>query len=119
MAEDKAAKVFVDASMNRMFNPYHFTNLVKQSGMIGADAIGRAAVGWFMLNEIDFRYGIGDPVIGEMGSRIVHEVLSDYSEIPDYDPSRGFADRGPDVSGTWDKYESQHSPSFVRRGFDE
>ena len=119
MAEDKAAKSFIEASYNRKFNPYHFSNLVKCEGVIPASMLNRAAIGWFRINEIDFRYGIGDPVIGEMGSRIVHEVLSDYSEIPDYDPSRGFADRGPDVSGTWDKYESQHSQSFVRRGFDE
>jgi hypothetical protein len=119
MAEDKAAKVFVDASMNRMFNPYHFTNLVKQSGMIGADAIGRAAVGWFMLNEIDFRYGIGDPVTGELASRIVHEVLNDYEEIPSYNPGRGFSGGGVDAVGTWSHYESKHSPSFIRRGVDE
>ena len=54
MSEEKAAKVFVEASMNRMYNPYHFANLVKQASAISADAMGRAAVGWFMLNEIDY-----------------------------------------------------------------
>ena len=118
MQEEKAAKVFVEASMNRMYNPYHFVNLVKQAGVIPADAMGRAAVGWFMLNEIDYRYGIGDPVTGELASRIVHEVLSDYEEVPNYNPSRGFEGGGSDTRGTWEDYESRYSPSFIRRGVD-
>lgn len=119
MSEEKAAKVFVEASMNRMYNPYHFANLVKQASAISADAMGRAAVGWFMLNEIDYRYGLGDPITGELASRIVHEVLSDYKEVPSYDPSRGFEDGSRSGRGTWEDYQSRYSPSFVRRGFDE
>lgn len=118
MQEDKAAKAFIDASMNRLYNPYHFANLVKQAGAVPASAMNRAAVGWFMLNEIDYRYGIGDPVIGEMATRIVNEVLSDYAEIPDYNPGRGFEGGSGSAPGTWEDYESRYSPSFIRRGFD-
>jgi hypothetical protein len=118
MIEEKAAKAFVDASMNRMYNPYHFVNLVKQAGVIPADAMGRAAVGWFVLNDIDYRYGVGDPVIGELASRIMNEVLSDYEEVPAYNPGRGFEGGGGGNRGTWEDYESRYSASFVRRGFD-
>lgn len=118
MSEDKVAKVFVDASMNRMFNPYHFVNLVKQSGTIAAAAMNRTAVGWFMLNEIDHRYGLGDPVVGDMSARIVHEILNDYEELPDYDPGRGFANPSASARGTWEGYKPSHNPTFVRRGLD-
>ena len=116
MAEEKAAKAFVDASMNRMYNPYHFVNLVKQAGVIPADAMGRAAVGWFVLNDIDYRYGVGDPVIGELASRIMNEVLSDYEEVPDYNPGRGFASGSTNPSGTIEDYQARYAPSFVQRG---
>lgn len=118
MSEEKAAKAFIEASMNRMYNPYHFVNLVKQSGAIPAAAMNRAAVGWFMLNEIDHRYGLGDPIVGDMSARIVHEVLNDYEEIPDYNPGRGFEGGDGSPSGTWGEYESRHNPTFIRRGVD-
>jgi hypothetical protein len=118
MTEEKAAKAFIEASMHKMYNPYHFVNLVKQAGAIPADAMSRAAVGWFMLNEIDYRYGVGDPVIGELASRVMSEVISDYEEVPTYNPGRGFEDGGDGRGGTWQDYESRYSPSFVRRGFD-
>lgn len=119
MSEEKAAKVFIEASHNRLYNPYHFANLVKQAGTIPANALHKVAIGWFRLNEIDYRYGIGDPITGDMAARIVHEVLNDYEELPNYNLSRGFEAGGPDSRGTWENYEQQHSPSFIRRGFDD
>lgn len=118
MAEQKAAKAFIEASYNRLMNPYHFANLVKSEGAIPASMLHRVAVGWFMLNEIDYRYGIGDPITGDMASRIVHEVLNDYEELPNYNPSRGFEADSPDTRGTWADYESRHNPTFIRRGVD-
>ena len=117
MSEEKAAKAFIEGSHNRLFNPYHFSNVIKSAGIIPASMLHRAALGWFRLNEIDYRYGIGDPVIGEMGSRIVHEVLNDYDEYPDYNPGRGLPQ--PAIAkGTWDDFESNYQPSYVRRGVD-
>jgi hypothetical protein len=118
MVEQKAAKAFIEASYNRLMNPYHFANLVKSEGAIPASMLHRVAVGWFMLNEIDYRYGIGDPITGELASRIVHEVLSDYEEVPDYNPNRGLEGGGSDSRGTWEDYENRYSPSFIRRGID-
>ena len=118
MAEEKAIKAFVDASHNRMFSPYQFADAVRLAGVIPASVLNKVAIGWFRLMEIECRYGVGDPIIGELGSRIVHEVLNDYEEVPDYNPGRGFADNGRGNRGTWEDYESRYSPSFVRRGFD-
>lgn len=118
MAEQKAAKAFIEASYNRLMNPYQFANLVKSEGAIPASMLHRAAVGWFMLNEIDYRYGLGDPVTGDMAARIVHEVLNDYEELPDYNPSRGFEAGSPDTRRTWSEYEQGYSPTFIRRGVD-
>ena len=118
MSEDKAAKYFIEASYNRMFNPYHFSNLVKSEGEIPASMLHRVAIGWFRLNEIDHRYGLGDPVVGDMSARIVYEVLSDYEELPEYNPGRGFEGGGTDTRGTWEGYESRVSKTFVRRGVD-
>jgi hypothetical protein len=117
-AEDKAVKAFIEASHNRLYNPYHFANLVKIAGAIPGSALHRTAIGWFMLSEIDYSYGVGDPVVGQLASRIVHEVLSDYEELPDYNPSRGFESGSASVGGTWEDYESRYTPSFIRRGFD-
>jgi len=116
MPEQKAAKAFIEASQNRMYNPYHFANIIKTHGGWAADALHKVSIGWFMLNEIDYRYGIGDPVVGEMASRIMHEVVNDYDEVPDYNPGRGFAAGDTDSPGTLSYYESQYNPSFVRRG---
>ena len=116
MTEQKAAKAFITASSDRLFNPYHFANIIKSNGSFASTALHKTAIGWFVLNEIDYRYGIGDPVIGEMGARIVSEVLSDYEELPDYDPGRGFAAADSRPIGTWGEYESTYSPSFIQRG---
>lgn len=118
MSEQKVAKAFIDASHNRLWNSYHFVDIIRQAGQIPASAMHKAAVGWFMLMEIEHRYGIGDPMAGEMGSRIVHEVLSDYEELPDYNPGRGFESSSGDARGTWANYEPRASASFVRRGVD-
>ena len=37
MVEQKAAKAFIEASYNRLMNPYHFANLVKSEGAIPAE----------------------------------------------------------------------------------
>ena len=116
MPEQKAAKAFIEASQNRMYNPYHFANIIKTNGGWSANMLHRVAIGWFMLNEIDHRYGIGDPVVGEMGARIMHEVVNDYDEIPEYNPGRGFATGDTNTAGTMSDYESRYNPSFVRRG---
>lgn len=117
-AEDKAVKAFIDASHNRLYNPYHFANLIKIAGAIPGSALHKTAIGWFRLSEIDYSYGVGDPIVGEIGSRIVHEVLSDYEELPDYNPSRGFEGGTGDSRRTWDNYEQGHNPAFIRRGYD-
>lgn len=117
-AEDKAVKAFIDASYNRLYNPYHFANLIKIAGAIPGSALHKTAIGWFRLSEIDYSYGVGDPMVGEISSRIVHEVLNDYEELPNYNPSRGFEADSPDTRGTWADYESRHNPTFIRRGFD-
>lgn len=116
MPEQKAAKAFIEASNNRMYNPYHFANLVKTAGGYPAAMLHKVAIGWFMLNQIDFHYGIGDPVVGEMGARIMQEVVNDYEEVPDYNPGRGFAVGDTDSPGTMEDYQSRYNPSFVQRG---
>lgn len=116
--EIKVAKVFADASYSRLFNSYHFADLIRNAGAIPAAAMQRAAVGWFMLMEIEHRYGIGDPMAGEIGSRIVHEVLSDYEEIPDYNPGRGLEGGSGSTRGTWEGYEPNVAKTFIRRGAD-
>lgn len=116
MPEQKAAKAFITAANDRMYNPYHFANIIKVHGGWPAAMLHRVACGWFQLNEIDYRYGIGDPIVGEMGSRIVLEVLADYEELPDYNPGRGFAVGDSDSAGTFSEYESTYSPSFIQRG---
>lgn len=118
MSEEKAAKAFVEASHNVLFSPYNFADIVRLAGTIPASALNKTAIGWFRLMEIEHRYGLGDPVIGELGSRIVHEVLNDYEESPNYNPGRGFEDNGATSRGTWDDYESRYTPSFIRRGYD-
>ncbi len=118
MSDEKAAKAFIEASHNVLFSPYNFADIVRVAGAIPASALNKVAIGWFRLMEIEHRYGIGDPVIGELGSRIVHEVLSDYEELPNYNPGRGFEDGGGSARGTWEDYESRYSPSFIRRGVD-
>ena len=118
MAEDKAAKAFIEASHNVLFSPYGFADKVRLSGVIPASILNKVAIGWFRLMEIEHRYGIGDPAIGELGARIVHEVLSDYEELPNYNPGRGFEGGGTDTRGTWSDYESKNPPTFIRRGFD-
>jgi hypothetical protein len=117
-AEEKAVKAFVEAANNRMYNPYHFANLIKIEGGYPAQMLHKVAIAWFMLSDIDYGYGVGDPMVGQMASRIVHEVLSDYEELPEYNVSRGFENRGGGSGGTWDDYESRYTPSFIRRGFD-
>lgn len=128
MIEDKAIKAFVEASQNRLFNPYHFANAVKtytapgeltswSNGLtVAASQLHKVAVGWFLLNQIDYSYGIGDPLVGEMAARIKSEVLDDYEELPDYQPFRGFEDTGPDTSRTWENNKQKFPPSFIRRG---
>jgi hypothetical protein len=118
MSQDKAAKAFIDASHNVLFSAYGFADAVRLAGAIPASALNKVAIGWFRLMEVEHRYGLGDPVIGELGSRIVHEVLNDYEELPNYNPGRGFEDGGPGARGTWEDYESRYSPSFIRRGVD-
>jgi hypothetical protein len=118
MAEEKAAKAFVEAAHHKLYNPYQFADKIRTSGAIPASALHKTALAWFRLMEIEHRYGIGDPIAAEMGSRIVHEVMSDYEELPNYDPSRGLEGGGGDNRGTWEDYESRYSPSFIRRGFD-
>jgi hypothetical protein len=118
MTQDKAEKAFIDASHNVLFSAYGFADAVRLAGAVPASALNKVAIGWFRLMEVEHRYGIGDPVIGELGSRIVNEVLSDYEELPDYNPGRGFEGGSADNRGTWEDYESRYSPSFIRRGFD-
>lgn len=118
MAEDKAVKAFVDASHHKLYNPYQFADKVRLAGIIPASALHKTALAWFRLMEIEYRYGIGDPVAAEMGARIVHEVIADYEELPNYNPSRGFEADSPDSRGTWEDYERTYSPTFIRRGFD-
>lgn len=117
-AEEKAVKAFVEAANNRMYNPYHFANLIKIEGGYPAQMLHKVAIAWFMLSEIDYRYGVGDPMVGEMASRIVNEVLSDYDELPEYNVSRGFEGGSPDTRRNWEDYESRYTPSFIRRGYD-
>jgi len=117
-AEEKAVKAFVEAANNRNYNPYHFANLIKIEGGYPAQALHKVSIAWFMLSNIDYQYGVGDPITGQMAARIVHEVLDDYEELPEYNISRGFEDRGPNNRGTWEDYESRYSPSFIRRGYD-
>lgn len=127
-AEDKSIKAFIDASYNRLFNPYHFANAVKlysdpadpvawpHGSSVPAQQLHKVSIGWFLLNEIDFSYGVGDPVVGEIASRIKYEVLADYEELPEYQPFRGFEDTGGDTSRTWERNKPNVSPSFIRRG---
>ena len=119
MTEEKAAKAFIEASHNVLFSPYGFADKIRLAGVIPASMLNKVAIGWFRLMEIEHRYGIGDPAIGELGARIVHEVLSDYEELPNYNPGRGFESGGAGSRGTWADYESTHSPTFIRRGFDD
>jgi len=118
MSEDKAVKAFSEAAHNKLYNPYQFADKIRLAGVIPASALHKTALAWFRLMEIEHRYGVGDPVAAEMGSRIVHEVMSDYEELPDYNPGRGFENGSASAGGTWEDYESRYSPSFVRRGFD-
>ena len=117
-AEEKAVKAFIDAANNKMYNPYHFANLIKIEGGFAAQMLHKVSIGWFMLSEIDYRYGVGDPMVGEMASRIVNEVLSDYDELPEYNVSRGFEGGVSDTRRTWGNYEGEYTPSFIRRGYD-
>lgn len=128
MVEDKAIKAFIEASQNRLFNPYYFANGIKTAAIpgdpmtwnhgttIAAMQLHKVAIGWFLLNEIDYSYGIGDPIIGEMADRIKHEVLNDYEELPEYQPFRGFENTGGDATRTWESNQSKFPPSFIRRG---
>ena len=119
MAEEKATKSFIEASMNCMYNPYQFANLIKIEGGYPEQMFHKSAIGWFRLSEIDYSYGVGDPAVGEIASRIVHEVLNDYEELPQYNPGRGFESGSPDARGTWENYERGYSPSYIRRGYDQ
>lgn len=119
MSQEKAVKAFIEASHNVLFSPYHFADSVRLSGVVAANALNKVALGWFRLMEIEHRYGIGDPVLGDLGSRIVHEVLSDYEEVPNYNPGRGFEDNGNISRGTWEDHEQRNPPTFIRRGYDE
>lgn len=118
MTEEKAAKAFIEASHNVLFSPYGFADEIRLAGVIPANALNKVSIGWFRLMEIEHRYGIGDPVVGELGARIVHEVLSDYEEVPNYNPGRGFEGGGTGSRGTWEQYERSNPPTFIRRGFD-
>lgn len=118
MSTEKAARQFIENANDRRFHPYLFSNLVKQEGQYAGSMLHKVAVAWFLLNEIDYRYGIGDPVIGEMGARITTEVLADYDELPDYQVSRGFESGSGDTSRTWESTKHTVSPSFIRRGDD-
>lgn len=116
MSEDKAVKAFVDMANHRQSNPYHFADLVRLKGIIPASFLHKVAIGWFRLMEIEHRYGIGDPMAGEMGARITYEVLADYEELPEYQPYRGFEDTGGDTSRTWENSKPSLPPSFTRSG---
>jgi hypothetical protein len=118
MPEDKAVKAFVEASQNMTFSPYSFANKIKIAGGIPAGALHKVAIGWFRLSEIDYSYGVGDPIVGAMSARIVHEVLNDYEELPDYNNMRGFEGNGAGQRTTWDGYQPSVAPSFIQRGSD-
>jgi hypothetical protein len=118
MSQEKSIKAFVDASHHRLFSPYQFADAIRLAGAIPASMLNKVALAWFRLMEIEYRYGIGDPVVGELGSRIVHEILNDYEELPNYNPGRGLDDQDTRNRGTWEDYESNYSPSFIRRGYD-
>ena len=115
--EEKAIKAFIDMSLNRIANPYHFSNVIKSSGPFAAGMLHKVSIGWFLLNEIDYVYGIGDPMVGEMSARIKNEVLDDYSELPEYNPMRGFENSGGDTSRTWESSQPSVPPSFIRKGY--
>lgn len=115
---DKAIKAFSEAAHNKLFSPYEFADRIRLLGVIPASSLHRVSIGWFRLMEIEHRYGIGDPVAGDMGSRIVHEVLADYEELPDYNPGRGFEGDSNISRGTWQDYERRNPPTFIRRGAD-
>lgn len=114
--EDKAVKAFIEMSHHRLANPYHFADLIRTSNDIAASFLHKVAIGWFRLMEIEHRYGIGDPAVGEIGSRITYEVLADYDELPEYQPMRGFEDTGGDTSRTWESSKPSVPPSFIRKG---
>ena len=116
MSEEKAVKAFIEMANDRRSNPYHFADRVRLSGGFASQFLHKVAVGWFRLMEIEHRYGIGDPAVGEIGSRITHEVLNDYQEVPDYQPMRGFENTGGDTSRTWERSQPSVPPSFVRKG---
>lgn len=113
--EEKAVKAFIEMSHHRLANPYHFADLIRTSGDIAASFLHKVAIGWFRLMEIEHRYGIGDPVVGEIGSRITYEVLSDYEELPEYNTMRGFENTGGDSSRTWERSKPTVPPSFIRK----
>lgn len=116
MSTEKAARSFIQSANDRRFHPYQFANLVKEQGQYAGAMLHKVSVAWFLLNEIDYRYGIGDPMTGEMAARIVHEVLADYDELPDYQPMRGFENTGGDTSRTWESSKPSVPPSFIRSG---
>lgn len=118
MPEQKAAKAFIESSYHKLWNPYQFADTIRLAGVIPSSALHRVSIGWFHLMEIEHRYGIGDPLAGEMGSRIVSEVLSDYAELPDYNPGRGFENQPNYTERTFAGYEPSISKTFVRRGPD-
>lgn len=116
MSTQKAAKSFIQSANDRRFHPYMFSNIVKDQGQYAGSMLHKVSVAWFLLNEIDYRYNIGDPMVGEMAARITHEVLADYDELPDYQPMRGFEDTGGDTSRTWESSKPSVPPSFIRKG---
>jgi len=117
MTEDKAVKAFVEMSHNKLSNPYNFADKIRLTDRIAADFLHKVSVGWFRLMEIEYRYGIGDPLVGEMGARIVHEVLADYEELPEYNTMRGFEGGSGDTSRTWKHSEPNVSQTIIGRGY--
>jgi hypothetical protein len=83
---EKYAKAFTNATSDQRFEPHHFAWMIKTGDIWAARALNQAAFAWFQLMEIDDRYGLGDPLVSEIGSRFVNEIMSDYNCIPAYNP---------------------------------
>lgn len=80
-SEAKLAKAFEDAAAHRLFNPFHFANIVKTQGGFSEAMLRDVAVGVFLLGEIDYRYGLGDAEWNAMCSRVV-EIIAEYRDLP-------------------------------------